>query len=230
MFRVSNENKRKMVTNNGIRYIRRRSRLSSLMIIFGLILSMVMFFGYSKFILAQDDFDFNDDLFGDDEDFGFSTGGDSSGDSIGNQDNSSGSGTKEDFDLSDEDIAKFEISADIKTKYFNDDPSDDKEHKDPFKPLIVRIAKVRVPVTVVDGQEVKPQTIPPLNLKLVGVIQAGDRKLSMITLDDQYLELFEGDEDPNGKFKVIKVEDDSVQVVSYQHHGERRTLTMDGGN
>lgn len=229
MFRISNENKRKMVTNNGVRYIRRKSRLSSLMLIFGLILSMTLFFGYSKFILAQDDFDFNDDLWDDDGDFGTSNNTVDTGASFGGT-SDPGSGEKEDFDLSDADIAKFEISADIKTKYFNDDPSDDKEHKDPFKPLIIRITKVRIPITVVDGQEMKPQTIPPLNLKLVGVIQAGDRKLSMITLDDQFLELFEGDEDPNGKFKVMKIENDSVQVVSYQHHGERRTLTMDGGN
>jgi Tfp pilus assembly protein PilP len=184
-----------------------------------------MFFGYNRFIFAQDDdFNFDDSFLNDDTTL--TTDDDIPVADDGTTDSDSAKSSN--FDMSNAEIEKFMISPKLRVKYFNDDPADDKNHKDPFKVLIVKKVMFARPKNIVSETKIEEKVIPPLNLKLVGIIQAGDRKMAMITLDDKYMELFEGDQDPQGQFKVKQINDDSVLIISYRRNGELRTLTLGG--
>ncbi|MFA5478844.1 MAG: hypothetical protein WC002_04255 [Candidatus Muiribacteriota bacterium] len=220
--------KRKIVTNNGVRYIKKRRKLPFVMFLFVLMLSVTMFFGYSKLILAQDDW-FGDDFF---DDFdtpstpSTSGGGSSTGGGFG-QTSSAGAGEEQDgFDLSETELAKFEVAARIRVKYFNDDPGDDRNHKDPFKPLIERIPQIRQTQVSTPFQVPEERQLPPLNLKLVGVIQAGERFLAMVEFEGKYMELFENDQDTGGNFMVKSITANSISVVSYKRGGELKTFEL----
>ncbi|PLX19940.1 MAG: hypothetical protein C0601_00545 [Candidatus Muiribacterium halophilum] len=235
MFRAINKKeKRVMVTNNGVKQIRNRRKLSYLMFSFVIIISLVMFFSYSRFAMAADDFDFGE--FGDD--FGFDDSGSGSSDA-GAFDGAGGdaaagnaSGEDNEFDMTPGELAKYEIvSKERLVKYFDDDQSNDKSLKDPFKVLIEK--KILKPKAYNPGAgEVAPEdvVIPKLDIKLVGVIQAGDRTLAMVTVEDKYMELFEGDGDPEGNFKVKQINEDSMVIISFRRNGELRTIQLDGGN
>lgn len=189
--------------------------------IFGIgVLSLLMLiFSTGPRLLAQDDdfdFDFDDDIFGDDSGYGAPapsytpppTGGGFGGFSSGGAD---------------------DFTVHNKVKYFNDDPADDKRYKDPFKALVVKqAAPPPVPTIRADsGPAPTPELIPQLNLSIVGVVESGDRKLALITLDNEMHSMMEGDSVP-GKFRVVSIDPDSVTVFSYRSK-TRRILKIGGG-
>ncbi|MFW5782235.1 MAG: hypothetical protein ACOCWO_02960, partial [Candidatus Muiribacteriaceae bacterium] len=200
MFGKKREN-RKMVTNNGEMVLKGRKRMPLMVLLLVAFLSVGVFFLYSDLIMAEDGFD---DFFDDLEDVDSDADSGSFDDEDFSSDPAAPNGSEEEdnCDMSPAMISQFEVAEAIKVQYFTDDPSDDGNHKDPFKPLIIKKLKRKKIITDTDQPEVKQEVIPPLDLKLVGIISAGDRKLAMITLDNKYLELFEGDEDPQGKFAV----------------------------
>lgn len=235
MFKASKKQKRMMVTQNGVMKIRERRTAPFLMSVFVILLSFALFFGYSHYILAADEFDFGDELFDDFDSAGNSGTTAETGAmpaDIGPSGSVAGSGEGEqtNFDLSQGEIAKFEVAPELHVKYFNDDPAEDASRKDPFKPLIEKITPNIGAIKQMAGGPVTqdvPQ-IPPLDLKLVGVIQAGDRKMAMMTLDGtKYMELFEGDQDSDGQFQVKQINDDSVVIMSFRRN-ELRNIQLGG--
>jgi len=237
VFRAINKKERRiMVTNNGVKQIRNRRRLSYIMFSLVIIISLVMFFVHSRFAMAADDFDFGE--FGDDFGFEDDSGSDSLGSAdefdgfSGDSDGVAGGGEDDEFDMTPGELAKYEIvSKERLVKYFDDDKSNDKNLKDPFKVLIER--KVLEPKAFTPsgpGEEPEDVVIPKLDIKLVGVIQAGDRRLAMVTVEDEYMELFEDQGDAEGNFKVKQINNDSMVIISFRRNGELRTITLDGGN
>ncbi|MGM0606956.1 MAG: hypothetical protein ACQESP_00925 [Candidatus Muiribacteriota bacterium] len=222
MMTDKNKGKTKIVTNNGIKYVKKKRKLPFIMFTFFVIISLTMFFGYSQFIMAQDDWDFGDDFFDENGEEPTEQSGDSS--EAGNQTTDIGDRDPDDFDLSEAELSQFEVASKVRVKYFNDDPSDDDSHKDPFKPLIVRKAPERPEPTRPRDQEPEVERIPPLDITLVGVIQAGSRTMAMLEYEGKYMEMFEGDEISD--FRVRSIDSNSIQVLSFLHQGEIKTYEL----
>lgn len=173
-----------------------------LCLIFILSLTFASLMMYKNVWAADDEFDFGD-----------------SGDT-NISDTDSGDDSLDDPTITDEDEDKPSV-------YFDDDPKKDANYKNPFTVLVKKAKPVRhIPIPDINPNNQAPQkvVIPPLNVKVTGIVTSGKKKLVLLTFDGEFMSMFEGDSVPN-KFKLTEINDNSITIYENQRQS-RRTIKL----
>ncbi|HNY11997.1 MAG TPA: hypothetical protein PKK26_10440 [Candidatus Wallbacteria bacterium] len=86
--------------------------------------------------------------------------------------------------------------------------------KDPFKTLVVPPPAVKDPEINIDRREKKdePPPVQPLPLKVTFIVGTDIRRFAVISFNDKYYEMANGEEAESGLFKVIEIMDRGVKI------------------
>jgi len=95
--------------------------------------------------------------------------------------------------------------------------------KDPFKTLVAPPPAVKEEGHTNTGitQPEPPKPIEPLPLKVTFIVGTDIRRFAVISLNNRYYEMVNGDEAESGLFKVIEITDRAVKVWDSKVQKER---------